>query len=113
MKSRWSFRTAVLFTALSAVPGWADDTTTEAAIGGGIGGAVGAVVGSELGGRDGAIVGAVIGGAAGAAIATHDEAMFIEIRQQRTRQLAVRREIPLTAATVVMSSVRSAITSGL
>ncbi len=51
----------------------AADSTTDAAIGGGLGGAAGAAIGNELGGRDGAIVGSAIGGAAGAAITTRPE----------------------------------------
>ncbi len=48
----------------------ADNSTLEAAIGGGLGGAAGAAIGNELGGREGAIIGGAIGGGAGAAIAT-------------------------------------------
>jgi hypothetical protein len=51
----------------------ADNSTLDAAIGGGIGGAAGAAIGNEIGGRDGAIIGGAIGGAAGVAVATEDE----------------------------------------
>lgn len=73
MSTKSILKHAVLFTALSAAPVWAGDTTTDAAIGGAIGGAVGGAVGAELGGREGAIVGAGVGAAAGAAIATKDD----------------------------------------
>lgn len=46
------------------------DSTLDAAIGGGLGGATGAAIGNELGGREGAILGGALGGATGAAIAT-------------------------------------------
>ena len=46
------------------------DSTLDAAIGGGLGGAAGAAIGNELGGREGAILGGALGGATGAAIAT-------------------------------------------
>jgi hypothetical protein len=49
------------------------DSTLDAAIGGGIGGAAGAAIGNELGGRNGAVLGAAIGGATGAAITTDDD----------------------------------------
>ena len=59
--------------AMSTLPVHGDDSTLEAAVGGGIGGAVGGAVGNELGGREGAIIGAGVGAAAGAAIATSGE----------------------------------------
>ena len=46
---------------------------TEAAIGGGLGGAVGAVIGNEVGGTNGAIIGAGIGGATGAVIGNRSD----------------------------------------
>lgn len=60
----------VLAITLSAVQANADDSTLNAAIGGGIGGAAGAAIGNEIGGRDGAIIGGALGGAAGAAVGT-------------------------------------------
>lgn len=57
---------------LSAVEANADNSTGEAAIGGGIGGAAGAAIGNEIGGRDGAIIGGALGGALGAAVATDE-----------------------------------------
>ena len=48
----------------------ADNSTLDAAIGGGLGGAAGAAIGNELGGRDGAIIGGAIGGGVGAAVTT-------------------------------------------
>ncbi len=45
-------------------------STTDAAIGGAVGGGLGAAVGNELGGRQGAIIGGGLGGATGAAITT-------------------------------------------
>lgn len=62
-----SFITIVLMAASSISA--AQDSTTEAAIGGGLGGAAGAVIGQQVGGREGAILGGAIGGAAGTAIA--------------------------------------------
>jgi outer membrane lipoprotein SlyB len=62
----FSFPLLVLSTQIYA------DSTLDAAIGGGLGGAAGAAIGNELGGRQGAIVGGAIGGATGAAIATDD-----------------------------------------
>jgi hypothetical protein len=51
----------------------ADNSTLDAAIGGGLGGAAGAAIGNELGGRDGAIIGGAIGGGVGAAVTTADD----------------------------------------
>jgi outer membrane lipoprotein SlyB len=51
----------------------ADNSTLDAAIGGGVGGAIGAAVGNEVGGKDGAIVGGAIGAAAGVAVNTDDD----------------------------------------
>jgi outer membrane lipoprotein SlyB len=48
----------------------ADNSTLDAAIGGGIGGATGAAIGNELGGRDGAILGGTLGAAIGTAVTT-------------------------------------------
>ncbi|MEN8206102.1 MAG: hypothetical protein ABFS24_08815 [Pseudomonadota bacterium] len=56
-----------------AVEAYADSSTLDAAIGGGIGGAAGAAIGNEIGGRDGAIVGGALGGAVGAAVNTPKE----------------------------------------
>ena len=51
----------------------ADNSTLDAAIGGGIGGAAGAAIGNEVGGRDGAIIGGALGGAVGAAVNTDEK----------------------------------------
>ena len=51
----------------------ADNSTLDAAIGGGLGGAAGAAIGQEIAGREGAMIGAALGGAAGAAASTNDE----------------------------------------
>lgn len=48
----------------------ADNSTLDAAIGGGIGGAAGAAIGNEVGGREGAIAGSALGAAVGTAINT-------------------------------------------
>lgn len=48
----------------------AENSTLDAAIGGGIGGAAGAAIGNEVGGRDGAIAGSALGAAVGTAINT-------------------------------------------
>lgn len=52
---------------------FADSSTWDAAIGGGLGGAAGAAIGNEIGGRDGAIIGGAIGGGVGAAVATDED----------------------------------------
>jgi len=52
----------------------ADNSTLDAAIGGGIGGAAGAAIGNEIGGREGAIIGGAVGGAVGAAVNTDEHA---------------------------------------
>ena len=58
---------------LSTAQANADNSTRDAAIGGGIGGAAGAALGNEIGGRDGAIIGGALGGAVGAAVNTDKE----------------------------------------
>jgi len=58
---------------LIATSASADNSTLDAAIGGGIGGAAGAAIGNEIGGRDGAIVGGALGGAVGAAVSTDEK----------------------------------------
>lgn len=63
----------VVLSTLIAVEVYADSSTLDAAIGGGIGGAAGAAIGNEVGGREGAIVGGAIGGGVGAAVATDDD----------------------------------------
>jgi hypothetical protein len=60
----------VLAISLSAFEANADNSTLDAAIGGGLGGAAGAAIGNEVGGRDGAILGGALGGAVGAAVTT-------------------------------------------
>jgi len=61
----------------------ADNSTLDAAIGGGLGGATGAAIGNEVGGRDGAILGGALGAAVGTAITTdsderHRETHYVE-----------------------------------
>lgn len=51
----------------------AGDSTLDAAIGGGLGGAAGAAIGNELGGREGAIVGGALGAGVGAAVTTDSD----------------------------------------
>ena len=67
-----NIRYVVLSFSLIYTPVMADNSTLDAAIGGGIGGAAGAAIGNEIGGRDGAIVGGAIGGAVGAAVNTDE-----------------------------------------
>lgn len=67
------FPTLAVFAVLMTGNVYADNSTLDAAIGGGIGGAAGAAIGNEVGGRDGAIIGGAIGGAAGAAVTTGNE----------------------------------------
>lgn len=61
---------------LTSATAIADNSTLDAAIGGGIGGAAGAAIGNEIGGRDGAIVGGALGGAVGAAINTDEKHQY-------------------------------------
>ena len=58
----------VLAVVLCSVEVHADNSTRDAAIGSGIGGAAGAAIGNEVGGREGAIIGGAVGGAIGAAV---------------------------------------------
>ena len=67
-----NIRYVVLSIALTSTPVMSDNSTLDAAIGGGIGGAAGAAIGHEIGGRDGAIVGGALGGAVGAAVNTDE-----------------------------------------
>lgn len=55
---------------MTAGPAMADQLSTRAAVGGGLGAALGAFIGGELGGRNAAIIGSGLAGAAGTAIAT-------------------------------------------
>lgn len=74
----------VFLSALLCAPiAGADNSTLDAAIGGGVGGATGAAIGNEVGGRDGAILGGALGAAVGAAITTdsdehHREPQYVE-----------------------------------
>ena len=68
-----NIRYFVLAFTLMVVEANADNSTLDAAIGGGIGGAAGAAIGNEIGGRDGAIIGGAIGGAVGAAVNTDEK----------------------------------------
>lgn len=52
---------------------YADNSTLDAAVGGGVGGAIGAAIGNEVGGKDGAMVGGAVGAAAGVAVNTDDD----------------------------------------
>lgn len=71
--SSMNIRYFILVLALMVVEANADNSTLDAAIGGGIGGATGAAIGNEIGGRDGAIIGGALGGAVGVAVSTDDE----------------------------------------
>lgn len=66
-------RYIVLSFTLTSASVMADNSTLDAAIGGGIGGAAGAAIGNEISGRDGAIVGGALGGAVGAAVNTDEK----------------------------------------
>ena len=48
-------------------------STTDAILGGAVGGAAGAAVGNAVGGRNGAIIGSAVGGATGVAITTKNQ----------------------------------------
>ncbi|EGV15923.1 hypothetical protein [Thiocapsa marina] len=65
-----------------APPAMADQLSTRAAVGGGLGAALGAFIGGELGGRNAAIIGSGLAGAAGTAIATdgYDRPVYPERR---------------------------------
>jgi hypothetical protein len=63
----------VLVISLTVFEAQADNSTVDAAIGGGIGGAAGAAIGNEIGGHDGAIIGGALGGGIGTAIAADDK----------------------------------------
>lgn len=60
----------LLLAGLLTSSAYADNSTMDAAIGGGIGGAIGAAIGNEVGGREGAVIGGAIGGGVGTAVAT-------------------------------------------
>jgi hypothetical protein len=55
---------------IAATTATADQLSTRAAVGGGLGAALGAFVGGELGGRNAAIIGSGLAGAVATAIAT-------------------------------------------
>jgi len=59
----------------------AGNSTLEAAIGGGIGGASGAAIGNEVGGREGAIVRGALGAAVGTTVTTDSEQHHSESHQ--------------------------------
>ncbi len=63
----------LLAAVLGASAAFAENSTLDAAIGGGIGGAAGAAIGNELGGRDGAVIGGAAGAALGVAVNTDEE----------------------------------------
>jgi hypothetical protein len=67
----------VLVLGIMTLDVYADSSTIDAAIGGGIGGAAGAAIGNEVGGREGAIIGGALGGGVGAAINTGEEDHYI------------------------------------
>lgn len=67
---------------LVAVGASADNSTLDAAIGGGIGGAAGAAIGNELGGRDGAIIGGSVGAAIGTAVNTNQSPRYVTPTEQ-------------------------------
>ena len=68
-----NIRYFVLAFTLMVVEANADNSTLDAAIGGGLGGAAGAAIGNEIGGRDGAIIGGALGGAVGVAVNTDEQ----------------------------------------
>lgn len=55
---------------------FANGSTLDAAIGGGLGGAAGAAIGHEVGGRDAAILGGALGAAVGTALTTQDRPRY-------------------------------------
>ncbi|HYQ70756.1 MAG TPA: hypothetical protein VET88_02380 [Gammaproteobacteria bacterium] len=70
----------------------ADNSTLDAAIGGGLGGAAGAAIGNEVGGRDGAIIGGALGGAVGVAVTTDDHPDHDSYHRKADYQVAPRYE---------------------
>jgi len=68
-----NIRYLIVVLSLIVVEANADNSTLDAAIGGGIGGATGAAIGNEIGGRDGAILGGALGGAVGTAVTTDED----------------------------------------
>ncbi|WP_296806913.1 hypothetical protein [Thiocapsa sp.] len=67
---------------MAATPATADQMSSRAAVGGGLGAALGAFVGGELGGRNAAIIGSGLAGAVATAIATdgYDRPVYSESR---------------------------------
>jgi len=63
----------LLAIALFSFKAHADNSTLDAAIGGGLGGAIGAAIGNEVAGKEGAIIGGAIGGGTGAAVTTEGD----------------------------------------
>ena len=85
----------VLAILLLAVEANADNSTLDAAIGGGIGGAAGAAIGNEVGGRDGAIIGGALGGGIGAAVATDKEPDHAHTRETHYEKARPRSSEPV------------------
>jgi len=77
-----NIRYLVVVFSLMVVEANADNSTLDAAIGGGIGGATGAAIGNEVGGRDGAIIGGALGGAIGTAISTDEEPRHTSVHRK-------------------------------
>lgn len=67
--NKWISVIALSLAATAAQAG----STTDAILGGAVGGAAGAAVGNAVGGRNGAIIGSAVGGATGVAITTKDQ----------------------------------------
>lgn len=67
---------------MAATSATADQLSTRAAVGGGLGAALGAFVGGELGGRSAAIIGSGLAGAVATAIATdgYDRPVYSDSR---------------------------------
>jgi hypothetical protein len=68
----WRMKKFLICLTMAIAPAFsfAGHSSSDAIVGGGLGGVLGAVVGNEIGGRDGAIIGGAIGAAAGVAITT-------------------------------------------
>jgi outer membrane lipoprotein SlyB len=67
--NKWISVIALSLAATAAQAG----STTDAILGGAVGGAAGAAVGNAVGGRNGAIIGSAVGGATGVAITTKNQ----------------------------------------
>jgi outer membrane lipoprotein SlyB len=86
----------VIALGLLAFEAYADNSTLDAAIGGGIGGAAGAAIGNEVGGRNGAIAGGALGAAVGVAVNTDKQQHSIPAEQSDSYKVRHYEALPAT-----------------